>query len=75
MKFTVNLECSPEEARAFFGLPDVQPLQEAMMREMQERIMQNLRVMDQGELMKQWMPLSLQAFDNFQKMFWSQNRV
>ena len=33
MKFTVNVECTPEEARAFMGLPDVQPMQEAMMQD------------------------------------------
>ena len=26
MKFTVNVECSPEEARRFRGLPDVTPI-------------------------------------------------
>ena len=25
MKVTVNVECTPEEARTFLGLPDVQP--------------------------------------------------
>ena len=31
MKVTVNVECTPEEARTFLGLPDVQPMQEAVM--------------------------------------------
>ena len=26
MKFTINVECTPEEARRFVGLPDVTPL-------------------------------------------------
>jgi hypothetical protein len=30
MKFTVNVECSPEEARRFMGLPDVTPINEAL---------------------------------------------
>ncbi len=30
MKFTVNVECSPEEARRFMGLPDVTPINEQL---------------------------------------------
>jgi hypothetical protein len=26
MKFTVDVECTPEEARAFLGLPDMKPI-------------------------------------------------
>lgn len=26
MKFTVNVDCTPEEARAFMGLPDMKPV-------------------------------------------------
>ncbi len=71
MKFTVNMECSPEEARAFFGLPDVQPMQQAMMKEMQERMMSGIKQMEPDKMMQQWLPMSMQAFDQFQKMFWS----
>ncbi|WP_420846806.1 DUF6489 family protein [Microvirga tunisiensis] len=28
MKITMDVECTPEEARAFLGLPDVKPMQE-----------------------------------------------
>jgi len=30
MKITMNIDCTPDEARAFFGLPDVKPMQEKM---------------------------------------------
>ena len=36
MKATMNIDCTPEEARVFLGLPDVQPMQEHLMKEMQE---------------------------------------
>ena len=26
MKITVDVDCTPEEARAFLGLPDVKPM-------------------------------------------------
>ena len=38
MKVTIDVDCTPEEARAFLGLPDVQPLQEEMMAALRDRI-------------------------------------
>ncbi|WP_348657889.1 DUF6489 family protein, partial [uncultured Thalassospira sp.] len=46
MKVTVNIDCTPEEARTFFGLPDVQPMQKAMMQEIEDRMKANLAAMD-----------------------------
>jgi hypothetical protein len=43
MKVTMNVDCTPEEARAFLGLPDVKPMQEHLMRELQERMAANIR--------------------------------
>ena len=37
MKMTMNVECTPEEARRFVGLPDVTPLNEMLVREMTSR--------------------------------------
>jgi hypothetical protein len=31
MKVTVEIDCTPAEARQFFGLPNVEPMQAAMM--------------------------------------------
>lgn len=76
MKVTVNIDCTPEEARTFFGLPDVKPMQEAMMRELEERMKSNLSAMDPETMMKTWLPLGIQGgmqgFEQMQKMFWSQ---
>jgi len=72
MKIKVDVDCTPEEARTFFGLPDVQPMQEAMMKEVQDQMMGNMKSMDPDMMMKTWMPLGLQGMENLQKMFWSQ---
>ena len=37
MKVTVDIDCTPLEARQFFGLPDVQPMQAAVLAEMERR--------------------------------------
>lgn len=36
MKVTVNVDCSPEEARAFLGLPDVTPIHDQYVKTMLE---------------------------------------
>jgi hypothetical protein len=54
MKITINVDCSPEEARAFMGLPDVRPMQEAMMAQMTGRMEQAMKAMDPETLIRNW---------------------
>ena len=72
MKVTVNVDCTPEEARTFLGLPDVQPLQEAVMAQMQERMTASLKSMDPEVLLKTWGPMGLNNLEQIQKFFFSQ---
>lgn len=72
MKIKLDIDCTPEEARAFFGLPDVGPMQQTLMAELQERMSENLAGMDPESLIKTWMPMGLQGFEQMQKAFWSQ---
>jgi hypothetical protein len=69
MKVTIDIDCTPEEARAFLGLPDVTPLQETMMREIEERMRAALRNTDPEVLFKTWLPASLQGWEQIQA-FW-----
>jgi Family of unknown function (DUF6489) len=39
MKVTVDVECTPLEARQFMGLPDVQPMQARVIAEMEKRML------------------------------------
>lgn len=32
MQFNVNVDCTPEEARTFLGLPDLKPIQDRYMK-------------------------------------------
>jgi hypothetical protein len=72
MKITVDVDCTPEEARQFLGLPDVQPLQVALMAELEKRMRANLEQMDPETMLKTWLPAGLQGFEQMQKLFWSQ---
>ena len=72
MKITIDIDCTPEEARVFLGLPDVAPMQRALMEEIGKRMSAGLEALDPETLMKTWMPLGLQGLEQAQKMFWSQ---
>ena len=71
MKFTVNVECSPEEARRFMGLPDVTPINEKLVDEMGKRMEANLKMMSGENLMSSWMSVGTQAQDAFVKLMTS----
>ena len=72
MKVTVDIECTPEEARAFLGLPDVQPMQRALLDQLQERMSKNLTKMDPESMFRTWLPAGMQNLEQIQKFFWNQ---
>lgn len=72
MKIHFDIDCTPDEARAFFGLPDVKPLQDALMAQVQERMAASLSAMDPEAMFKAWLPAGVQGLEQLQSMFWSQ---
>ncbi len=72
MKISIDIDCTPDEARRFLGLPDVAPMQEAMMRQIQERMEANLKALEPEALFQTWLPASIQGMEQLQKMFWAQ---
>ncbi|HYC98902.1 DUF6489 family protein [Brevundimonas sp.] len=68
MKVNVEIDCTPAEARAFLGLPDVAPLNEHLVAEMKRRMDENITAMQPDELMKTWTSFGLQAQDQFRKL-------
>ena len=42
MKISVDIECTPIEARQFLGLPNVEPIQNAAMAHIEERILNEM---------------------------------
>lgn len=72
MKITIDVDCTPDEARRFLGLPDVAPMQKAMMDEIQRRMTENLKAMEPEQLFKTWLPIGLQGWEQLQKAFWRQ---
>jgi hypothetical protein len=75
MKVNVEVNCTPEEARAFFGLPDLGPMQQRVMTEIEERLRNSLNAMNPETIFKTCLPASMQGVDQMQQMqqaFWSQ---
>lgn len=68
MKLNVEIDCSPAEARAFLGLPDVTVLNEHLIEEMKKRLDANIAMVAPEELMKNWMAFGGQASEQFMKL-------
>ena len=68
MKAKLEVDCTPAEARAFLGLPDVTALNEHMVREMKSRMDANLAIVAPEELMRNWMSFGGQASEQFMKL-------
>jgi hypothetical protein len=67
MKIKLDIDCTADEARRFLGLPDVQPMQEALLKQVQERISANLNAMDTKAMIDAWLPTALRGFEQFQQ--------
>jgi len=72
MKFNFDIECTPEEARQFLGLPDVVPMQNAMMKEIEAKMREQIETLDPETFVKTWMPATVQGWADIQKTFWGQ---
>jgi hypothetical protein len=68
MKVTVEVDCTPQEARATLGLPDVTALNEQLMAEMQSRLKANMAALQPDELLKNWIAFGGQAQEHFRKL-------
>jgi hypothetical protein len=68
MKLNVEIDCTPAEARAFLGLPDVAALNAHLVDEMTKRLDANIAMAAPEELMKNWFSFGGQASEQFMKM-------
>ncbi|MSP43551.1 MAG: hypothetical protein EXR08_09345 [Alphaproteobacteria bacterium] len=69
MKITFNIDCTAEEARSFFGLPDVAPMQDRMLQEMEAHMRKNLGAMDMEGLFRNFMTGAGTGMERWQEMF------
>jgi hypothetical protein len=72
MKLKFDIDCTPEEMRGFFGLPEVKPMQDRLMAELEAKLRANLQALDPETMMKTWLPAGLKGFEQLQDMFFAQ---
>jgi hypothetical protein len=74
MKFEVEVEATPVEARQFLGLPDVTPLHDLWITKMQELMTTGVNPADLERMMKSWtagVPGLTENMERWQQLFWS----
>lgn len=71
MKINVDIDCTPEEARTFLGLPDLSPLHRVYLERMEQLVKEGVSAADIEKMMRQWMPMMTEGFDQWQKALWS----
>ena len=72
MKIKIDIDCTPQEARTFFGLPNVEPMQDALIERLQSRLSRYLDAMEPEALMQTWLPVGLKGLGDLQEHFWRQ---
>jgi hypothetical protein len=72
MKIKLDIDCTPEELRGFFGLPDVRPMQEQLLKDVEERMRAAVKALDPEAMLKSWLPAGLQGFEKLQEAFFAQ---
>jgi Family of unknown function (DUF6489) len=71
MKVNIEVDCTPDEARRFLGLPDVAPMQQSVMAAMERRLVDTIQATDSQKLMDQWLPFGIKGLEQWQAM-WAQ---
>ena len=71
MKVTINIDCTPEEARAFFGLPDLAPVHAAYVDRLKMLVTDGVSAADVEKMMRGWMPGMAEGLEQWRQAFWS----
>ncbi|MGZ8997664.1 MAG: DUF6489 family protein [Allosphingosinicella sp.] len=58
MKVTVDVDCTPEEARRFLGLPDLSSVHAAYLEKMEKAVTEGPSPEAFADMMKAWGPMS-----------------
>ena len=69
MKVKFEVECTPDEARQFFGLPDVKPMQDAMMNKLEAQMNEAIDRFSPDSLLRSWLSFGQPGTDTMRDMF------
>ena len=68
MKIKVDVDCTPEEARRFLGLPDLTPVHHAYVERMTKAAGEGLTAESAAEMMKAWGPMNEAGMNMWKQM-------
>ncbi len=71
MKVTFDIECTPAEARAFFGLPDLTPVHDIYLEKLKGMMTEGLSPAEFERITRAWMPGITEGFEQWQKLFFA----
>ncbi len=71
MKVNISVDCTPEEARRFLGLPEVAGMQDRLMEVLERRLAEAIDSSDAATLMQTWLPLAAKGLEQWQAV-WGQ---
>ncbi len=69
MKVTVEIECTPDEARQFFGLPDVKPMQVALMEKLEAQMLEAADRCSPDAMLRGWLSLGPQGIETMRDAY------
>lgn len=75
MKVTVDVDCTPEEARRFMGLPDMSVVHEAYTDKMKKMIDEGITPDAVETMMRNWMPMGEAGMNLWRTMFDQMSRA
>ena len=70
MKIHFDIDATPQELRSFFGLPNIEPLQDELLELIRKHMAIGTEGFDPTTLMKPFLPEHLQTLTSLQKAFW-----
>lgn len=69
MKMTIDIDCTPQEARTFLGMPDVEPLNAMLMEEVMERAKERMDTLaDPEKFVSEMMTMGGKSMETFQSL-------
>ncbi|MDB5699141.1 MAG: hypothetical protein JWN69_1945 [Alphaproteobacteria bacterium] len=69
MKVSVDIDCTPEEARRFLGLPDLAPVHEAYVETMRKAMSDGIAPEAVADAIRKWGPMSENMSAMWKTMF------
>ena len=69
MKINVEVDCTPEEARRFMGLPDLTPVHDAYIAQMLDTVKNGVSSDMMASMLKGWAPMGDAGMKLWQNLF------